>query len=99
MAATPIQSITPPINLARILLIRCSALSITSALVQMAGREVACADFLQRRRLLTAARHGMRAARMEVAARGRSEGRGDLADDRLELSLARVEARHLAKQR
>ena len=67
--------------------------------IQMTRRDMARCHFAQARGLLTAARHGVRAARVEVAARRRGERRGDLADDRLELRLARIEARHLLEQR
>src|SRR5574341_2460861 len=76
-----------------------AAMLASFAVVEMASREMTRRDLLERRRLLLAARHRVRAARMEVAARWRRERRGDFSHDRLELGLARVEARHLLEER
>ena len=55
--------------------------------------------FFQPRSLLSATRPGKRAARMEMAARGRRERRRDLAADRRERAPATIEPRHFREQR
>src|SRR5450830_1605335 len=66
--------------------------------VQMAGAQVTDRHFLQYRRLLPAARHRMRAARMKMASRRRIQRAGNLALDRRKRLVARLQPRHFRQQ-
>src|SRR5260370_31555988 len=65
----------------------------------MTGGAVRRRDLAQDRRLDAAARHRVRAARVEMAARRRVERRRDLALEGGEVLAPLVEARHLGEQR
>src|SRR2546428_13708585 len=67
-------------------------------IVEMTGGTVRRSDFAQDRRLDAAARHCVRAARVEMTARRRVERRRDLALERGETLAPLVEARHLGEQ-